>query len=115
MYEQGYQAVQKYVGISPQKVRLVIDQVRGLPAQEALSLLQYMPQSAALPVSKAIRSALANAENNFGAEPDELVVAEIAADPGPTRRWRRFGARGRWKPIRRRSSHIRVVLSERSA
>ena len=114
MLQDGYQAVQKYVGISPQKVRLVLDQVRGMPANEALEVLQFMTQGAALPVSKAIKSALANAENNFGANPEELMVAMIVADEGPTRRWRRFGARGRWKPILRRSSHITVVLSERS-
>ena len=113
MYQDGFQAVQKYVGISAQKVRLVIDQVRGLPAAQALDMLQFMTQGAALPVSKAIKSAMANAENNFGADRDSLVVAEITADEGPTRRWRRFGARGRWKPILRRSSHIKVVLSER--
>lgn len=114
MYQDGYQAVQKYVGISAQKVRLVVDQVRGMPAYEALQVLQFMTQGAAVPVSKVIRSAMANAENNFGADPEALVVAEIVADEGPTRRWRRFGARGRWKPILRRSSHIRVVLSERA-
>ena len=109
---EGYQAIQKYVGISAQKVRLVANLVRGKPANAALSLLQFMPQAAAEPVSKAIRSARANAENNFGVAPDDLIVAEISADGGPTRRWRRFGARGRWKPILRRSSHIRVVLTE---
>ena len=112
MVAEGYQAVQKYVGLSPQKVRLVIDQVRGMRAMDAVDVLQFMPQRAALPVSKVIRSAVANAENHFGADPDLLVVREIVADPGPTRRWRRFGARGRWKPIRRRSSHIKVILEE---
>lgn len=110
---EGYQAVQKYIGISPQKVRLVMDQVRGMQAQQALDTLQFMTQGAAVPISKAIRSAMANAENNFGADPESLVVSTIRADEGPTRRWRRFGARGRWKPILRRSSHITVILSER--
>lgn len=114
MVEEGFHAIQKYVGISPQKVRLVIDQVRGMPALEALDVLHFMPQAAARPVYKVISSAIANAENNFGVDSDRLVVREIVADPGPTRRWRRFGARGRWKPIRRRSSHIRVVLTEES-
>jgi large subunit ribosomal protein L22 len=75
-------------------------------------MLQFMPQAAARPVYKAIQSALSNAENNFGADRDDLVVAEIYANPGPMRRWRRFGARGRWKPIRRRSCHIGVILRE---
>lgn len=112
MAVEGYQAVQKYVGISAQKVRLVINQVRGMRALQAIDVLQFMPQAAAEPVSKAIKSALANAENNFGVDPDGLTVAEISADGGPMRRWRRFGARGRFKPIQRRSSHIRVVLTE---
>ena len=112
MAAEGYQALQKYIGISAQKVRLVINQVRGMRALEAIDVLQFMPQAAAEPVSKAIKSALANAENNFGVDPEGLTVAEISADGGPTRRWRRFGARGRFKPILRRSSHIRVVLTE---
>ncbi|MHB0875887.1 MAG: 50S ribosomal protein L22 [Anaerolineae bacterium] len=112
MATEGYQAVQKYVGISAQKVRLVINQVRGMSALAAIDALQFMPQAAAEPVSKAIKSALANAENNFGANPDGLTVAAITADGGPMRRWRRFGARGRFKPIQRRSSHITVVLTE---
>jgi large subunit ribosomal protein L22 len=112
MAAEGYQAVQKYVGISAQKVRLVINQVRGMRALEAIDVLQFMTQAAAEPVSKVIKSALANAENNFGVDPEGLTVAEISADGGPMRRWRRFGARGRFKPIQRRSSHIRVVLTE---
>jgi large subunit ribosomal protein L22 len=114
MAAEGYQAVQKYVGISAQKVRLVINQVRGMRALEAIDVLQFMTQAAAEPVSKVIKSALANAENNFGVDPEGLTVAEISADGGPMRRWRRFGARGRFKPIQRRSSHIRVVLTEAS-
>jgi large subunit ribosomal protein L22 len=74
-----------------------------------------MPQAGARPVAKAIRSAVANAENNFGVDPENLVVSVIVADEGPTRRWRRFGARGRFKPLLRRSSHITVVLDERAA
>ena len=112
---EGFQAVQKYIGISAQKVRLVSDPVRGRGASDALDLLQFMPQAGAHPVAKAIRSAVANAENNFGIDPGNLVVSVITADEGPTRRWRRFGARGRFKPILRRSSHITVVLDERDA
>jgi len=92
---------------------LVIDTVRGLGADEALNVLKFMPKAAALPVSKAIRSAIANAEENQGWSRDDLYVAEIRADEGPRRQWRRFGARGRFKPIFKRSSHITVVLSER--
>lgn len=106
-------AVTKYVGISPQKVRRVVDQVRGKPAEEALALLKFMPQAAARPVAKTIQSALANAEENFGLARQDLYIAKIVADQAPTRRWRRFGPRGRFKPILRRASHITVVLAER--
>jgi len=106
-------AVTKYVGISPQKVRLVIEGVRGKPADEALIVLGFMPQAAATPVAKTIRSAVANAEENFGLAREDMYIAKIVADTAPTRRWRRFGARGRFKPILRRASHITVVLAER--
>jgi large subunit ribosomal protein L22 len=98
--------------MSPQKVRLVIDQVRGKDAVEALAVLKFMPQRAAKPVRKVIASAVANAEENFGMNAEDLYIAEIFADSGPTRKWRRFGARGRFKPILKRSSHITVVLEE---
>jgi large subunit ribosomal protein L22 len=108
-------AVTKYVGISPQKVRLVVDRVRGMRAQEALTLLKFMTQAAAHPVAKTIRSAVANAEENLGLASEDLFVAQIFADEAPTRKWRRFGARGRFKPILKRASHITVVLEEREA
>lgn len=106
-------AQRKYVGISAQKVRLVIDQVRGMRAEDALTTLKFMPQAAAREVYKVIASALANAEQNEGLAREDMWIAEIYADEGPTRRWRRFGARGRFKPILRRSSHITVILEER--
>jgi len=106
-------AIARFVPMAPRKVRLVIDTVRGLGADEALNLLKFMPKAAALPVSKAIRSAVANAEENQGWSRDDMVVSEIRADEGPRRQWRRFGARGRFKPILKRSSHITVILSER--
>jgi len=99
--------------MSPRKVRLVVDTVRGLGADDALAVLKFMPKAAAEPVSKAIRSAIANAEENQGWTRDDLFVSEIKADEGPRRQWRRFGARGRFKPILKRSSHITVVLTER--
>jgi large subunit ribosomal protein L22 len=107
-------AITKYVGISPQKTRLVIDQVRGLSAEQALAMLRHMNQSAAQPVAKTIASALANAEENLGLNRDEMYIASITADGAPVRRWRRYGARGRFKPIIRRSSHITVVLEEKA-
>ena len=106
-------AMSQFVPMSPRKVRLVVDTVRGLGANEALAVLKFMPKAAAEPVSKAIRSAIANAEENLGWTRDDLYVSEIKADEGPRRQWRRFGARGRFKPIFKRSSHITVVLTER--
>lgn len=106
-------AVLKYSGISPLKARLVANQVRGLGADEALARLRFMPQAAARPVAKLIRSAIANAEENMEFSREDLYVAKIFVDQAPSRRWRRFGARGRFKPIIRRSSHITVVLSPR--
>ncbi len=104
----------RHVWQSARKVRLVVDHVRGMDALRALSVLKVMPQRAATPVYKVIKSAVANAENNFGMMPEDLYVAQIWADEGPTRRWRRFGARGRYKPILKRSSHVSVVLRERT-
>jgi large subunit ribosomal protein L22 len=106
-------AITKYTGISPQKTRWVIDQVRGMQAEKALAMLRFMKQSAAEPVAKTIASALANAEENLGLAREDMYIATIMADGAPLRRWRRFGARGRFKPIIRRSSHITVILEER--
>ncbi|HXF62028.1 MAG TPA: 50S ribosomal protein L22 [Caldilineaceae bacterium] len=108
-------AVTKFTGISPQKTRLVVNEVRGKKAQDALALLQFMPQAAARVVAKTIKSALSNATENFGLEADDMYIAKIVADEAPRRKWRRFGARGRFKPWIRRSSHITVVLEERVA
>jgi large subunit ribosomal protein L22 len=108
-------AVTKFTGISPQKTRLVVDEVRGKNAEEALVLLQFMPQSAAKLVAKTVKSALSNATENFGLEARDMYIAQIMADEAPRRKWRRFGARGRFKPWIRRSSHITVVLEEREA
>jgi len=103
----------RFVGISAQKVRLVVDLVRGRKADEALSMLAFVPNAAAKPVAKVLRTAIANAEENFGLDREALMVSQAYADEGPTRKWRRFGARGRFKPILRRSSHITIVLTER--
>jgi large subunit ribosomal protein L22 len=110
----GFQvhAESKYIPGSAIKARRVVNVVRGMHAEEALEVLRLMPQAAARPVAKTIQSAVANAEENFGLSREDLVIAEIFANSGPMRPWRRFGARGRFKPIRRRTSHIRVVLEE---
>ncbi|MGI6379599.1 MAG: 50S ribosomal protein L22 [Anaerolineae bacterium] len=107
-------AVSKYVRMSPQKVRLVVDLVRGRAVNEALNILRFTPKAAADPVSRVIASAAANAEENYGLSADELYIARIWADKGPTLRRGRAGARGRYKPMVKRGSHITVVLSERT-
>lgn len=110
----GFQvsAESKYIPGSPIKARRVVNAVRGMYAAEALEVLRLMPHAAAKPVAKTIKSAIANAEENFGLAKEDLVIAEIVANPGPMRPWRRFGARGRFKPIHKRTSHIKVVLEE---
>jgi large subunit ribosomal protein L22 len=102
-----------YLPLSPQKVRLVVDTVRGKPVVEAINLLKLTPKGAAKPLEKLLSSAVSNAEENFGISRDDLYVYMITADEAPTRRWRRFGARGRFKPILRRNSHVNVILRER--
>jgi large subunit ribosomal protein L22 len=102
----------RYVRVSPQKARLVVDQIRDKDVGEALDMLKFMPQAAAKPVYKLLHSAVANAEENFGLASEDLYISEIFVDGAPVRQWRRFGARGRFKPIVRRSSHITVVLEE---
>lgn len=109
------QAHLRFLPMSAQKVRLVVDLVRGKDANEALEMLRFVPKAAALPVRKLLASAVANAEENFGISRDDLYVVTIYADEAPTRKWRRFGARGRFKPILRRNSHVTVVLRERGA
>jgi large subunit ribosomal protein L22 len=105
----------RFLPLSAHKVRLVVDVVRGKDAVKAQSILRFMPQGAAGPVLKLLNSAVANAEENFGVSRDDLFIAKIFADEAPTRRWRRFAARGRFKAILRRTSHVTVVLREREA
>ncbi|OJX47398.1 MAG: 50S ribosomal protein L22 [Chloroflexi bacterium 44-23] len=107
------QAKLSNLSMSAQKVRLVVDTVRGKPVVEAINTLKFMTKSAAKPVQKLLVSAVSNAEENFGVSRDDLYIYKITADEAPTRRWRRFGARGRFKPILRRSSHVSVILRER--
>jgi large subunit ribosomal protein L22 len=102
----------RFIPISAQKVRLVADLVRGKDVVEALTLLRFTSNHAAHPVSKVIASAMANGEENFGVSRDDLYIYRIFADEGRMRKWRKFGARGRFKPWLRRSSHITVVLRE---
>lgn len=102
----------KYIRQSPYKVRRVLDLVRGLPVGEARHVLAFTDRRAADPVLKVLDSAVANAQHNYALDADELFIAEAFADEGPTlKRWRPR-ARGRATRIRKRTSHITVVVSE---
>lgn len=105
-------AVSKYIMGSPIKARRVVNTVRGMRAQEALEVLQLLPQAAAVPVYKTLKSAIANAEENYALDAESLVIAKITVDEGPRLRRARYGARGRFKPIKKRTSHITVVVEE---
>lgn len=105
-------AVTKYVRISPYKVRRVMDLVRGEPVDRALAILKYMPQKAAREVARTIKSAAANAENNFDMVPDDLFIKRIYADEGPRLRRYMPRARGRIDIMRRPTTHITVVVDD---
>lgn len=105
-------AVTKYVRISPQKVRMLVDAVKGKPVENALNSLKFMPQKAASIVEKTMRSAVANASQNMGIDVDALVVRNVIADQGPTLKRFRARARGRGTRILKRTSHITVILAE---
>ena len=105
-------AVSKYIRMSPRKVRLVVDLVRGMNVMDALAILRHVRKAAAGPVAKVLRSAAANAEENLGLSQSDMYVAEIMADGGPTLKRFRAGARGHAKPRLRRSTHVSVVLRE---
>jgi ribosomal protein L22 len=104
-------ASSRYVRVAPRKARLVADQVRGLQIDRARALLQFSPRGVAQDIGKLIESAAANAENNHDLIADEMRVAEITVDEGPTLRRFRPRALGRATPINKRTSHIAVALS----
>ncbi|HEU65701.1 MAG TPA: 50S ribosomal protein L22 [Chloroflexi bacterium] len=105
-------AVAKDVGISSRKVRLVIDMVRGKKVDEALTILSFLPTPTAKAVAKAVKSAAANAENNFQMSPAGLRITDIFADQGHTLKRYRPQSRGRISPILKRSSNITVFVTE---
>lgn len=112
MEGQIVRAVLRQVSGSAQKARLVVNEVRGMRVTDALTVLKFMPHSAARNVYKVVASAAANAEENFAMNREDLVIRSIMVDEGRTRKWRRYGARGRFKPVLKRSSHITVELTE---
>lgn len=106
-------SVARYIWISPRKARQVVDLIRGKRISEAVAILRFAPKRAALPVTKAVRSASANAEHNNNLDPDSLYIKQIYVDEGPTMKRYRPRARGRADVKRRRTSHITVVVDER--
>jgi len=108
------QAVLKFVRLSPLKARLVADQVRGRKVDQALNILKFSNQRAAGIIKKVLESAIANAENNNGADVDELKISEIFVDEGPTMKRIRPRAKGRADRILKRTSHITIRVADGS-
>ncbi|MEW6572444.1 MAG: 50S ribosomal protein L22 [Bacillota bacterium] len=106
-------ATAKYLRVAPRKARQVVDLIRGKEIGEALSVLRFTPQKAAKLVEKVVRSAVANAEHNYDMAADELVVLKAYVDQGPTLKRYKPRAYGRANIMRRRTSHITVVVGER--
>ena len=106
-------AIAKFVRVSPRKVGVVLDLIRGKDVKYAEAVLKHTPKAACEPLLKLLKSAMANAENNHDMDPDRLYVAEISANQGPTmKRWRP-GAQGRAGMILKRTSNIYVTLKEK--
>jgi large subunit ribosomal protein L22 len=105
-------AISKDTGVSPRKMALLVDMVRGKKVEEALNILRFAPTPNAVIVAKTIKSAAANAENNFQMTPSELKIVKITADEARMLKRFRARARGRANQILKRSSHITVVVSE---
>jgi large subunit ribosomal protein L22 len=108
-------AIAKNIRISPSKVRLVADMVRGKKVEEALNMLAFTPTPTAKVVAKVVKSAAANAENTFQMAPETLKISSIFVDPGMTMKRFRSAARGRVSPVLKRSSHITVVVAEQES
>ena len=106
-------AVARYIRISPSKVRLVIDLIRGRDVDAALATLMHTPKAASPVVEKLLNSAIANAENNLEMDRAELYVAEVFADPGPTLKRYVARSRGSASPVLKRTCHITIVLDQK--
>ena len=106
-------ATAKYVRISPRKVRLITDLIAGKPVEEAAAILRFLPNAAAKDVAKVLKSATANAENNYNLSADELRVVRAVADDGPTLKRGRPRAQRRYFQILKRTSHITVAVADR--
>ncbi|MEE9584083.1 MAG: 50S ribosomal protein L22 [Candidatus Brocadiales bacterium] len=105
-------AVYRYADITPRKARLVTDLIKGKPVNDALKILRVTHKRAAYMIDKTLRSALANAEETMEGDLDALLVSEIRVDGGPVRKWHWARPRGMWAPLKKRTSHITVILSD---
>ncbi|NLW59574.1 MAG: 50S ribosomal protein L22 [Firmicutes bacterium] len=106
-------AVARYVRIAPRKVRQVLDEIKGKDVDEALQILEFTPRAAAEVLQKVLKSAVANAENNHDLDRNSLIVAKAYVDQGPTLKRYRARAQGRAAAIRKRTSHITIIVKEK--
>ena len=106
-------AILRYARISPRKVSIVMDLIRNKPLDEALAILQYTPKAACEPLLKLVKSAAANAENNFNMDPEKLVVTQVFATPGPILKRMMPRAQGRAYRINKRTSHVTLAVAEK--
>ena len=104
----------KYLRISPRKVKIVLDLIRGKDVGTAMAILMQTPKAASEPLMKLLKSACANAENNFGMDPANLVVAEVFATPGPILKRMMPRAQGRAYRINKRTSHVTIAVAEKA-
>ena len=111
MQKNEIRAVSKYVRMSPSKIRRVLRQIQGKTYSEALLLLEFMPYASCTPIIKVLRSATANAKNNFGMDENQLVIKSAFADKGPTMKRFRPRAQGRAYRIMKATSHITIVMA----
>jgi large subunit ribosomal protein L22 len=109
------QALTKFQRISPKKAREVTRVIQGLPAQEALETLRFIPRKAARLIGKTLHSAISNAENNHNLNSDNLTIHRAVIEEGPTLKRFKPAARGSAKPINKRTSHLRIVLTDNQA
>lgn len=104
--------IYRYAKISPRKARLVAELIKGKPVNDALEILRFTRKRAAHMIDKTLRSAMANAEENMEVDLDSLLVSEARVDGGPVRKWHWARPRGMWAPLKKRTSHITVILSD---
>ena len=108
-------ALTKYVRMSPAKIRDITRQIQGLGASDALEMLKFIPRKSARFVAKTLKSAIANAENNHNLSSESLIISKAVVDEGPSIKRYKPAARGSAHPIKKRMSHINIVLTEREA